>query len=72
MKRKPVESSMLQSVGYGREKRILELEFTSGQVYQYFDVPNSLYKDLMDASSHGSYFNAYIKDAYDFIRVGMG
>lgn len=60
---------MLESVGYDRKKRVLELEFTSGQVYQYFDVPAALYKELMEASSHGSYFNADIKDAYDFARV---
>lgn len=69
MKRKPVESSMIQSVGYDKSKQVLELEFTSRHMYQYFDVPAALYKELMEASSHGSYFNANIKDAYDFAKV---
>lgn len=69
MKRKPVESSMLQSIGYDRSKHVLELEFTSRQVYQYFDVPAALHKELLEASSHGSYFNDYIKDQFLFTKV---
>ena len=34
-----VRSSALRSVGYDQEQRVLEIEFTNGAVYRYFDVP---------------------------------
>jgi hypothetical protein len=61
MNRTPVSSSNLTSVGYDPEKMILEIEFKSGSIYQYFNVPESEHNGLMNAESHGKYFNANIK-----------
>jgi len=61
MQRTSVCSSNLASVGYNLECRILEVEFLSGSVYQYFGVPVSLYHGLMSAASKGSYLDTYIK-----------
>ena len=47
-----VESSNFASIGYDLEKEILEIEFNHGGVYQYFDVPQSVYEELMNADSH--------------------
>jgi len=47
----------------------LEIEFHSGGVYQYFDVPNSVCDALMSASSHGSYFHRNIKDKYQYQKI---
>ena len=63
-KRISVESNYLQSVGYDASEQVLEIEFKKGEVYQYKDVPIVVYTDLMNASSHGKYFNANIKDVY--------
>ena len=62
MKRTPVSSSNLASVGYDEISHTLEIGFVNGSVYQYFQVPAHVYRDLMNAASHGSYFNEYIKD----------
>ena len=61
MNREKVDSTNLASVGYDAENQILEIEFQNGGVYQYFDVPNSIYIGLMNASSHGQYFDKNIK-----------
>ena len=66
MNRTPVSSSNLSSVGYDPASKILEIEFHSGRVYQYFNVPESVYHGLMNASSKGGYFNQHIKDVYSF------
>src|SRR5688572_3679593 len=63
MEREPVDSTNLASVGYDPETQVLEIEFQSGGVYQYYDVPVELYEELMSASSHGSYFVHFIRDA---------
>lgn len=71
MHREPVASKVLRGVGYDPDRSILELEFTSDEVYRYFDVPPDLHAGLMTASSHGAFFAAHIRDAgFEFDRVG--
>ena len=69
MQRTEVESTTLRSVGYESAERILELEFTSGAVYQYFDVPESVWQGLLKAESKGKYFNREIRDDYSALPV---
>lgn len=69
MKREWVESSMMRAVGYDAKKLILEIQFQSGSIYEYFDVPREVYEGLMNASSLGRYFDDEIKDCYQFART---
>jgi len=70
MERIRVLSSMIRSVGYDRVESMLEIEFCSGSVYQYSNVPQEIYAELMSADSKGGYFEANIKQAgYDYQRV---
>lgn len=63
MTRTQVVSSNLESVGYDVASKTLEVEFKEGRVYQYFDVPASIYQGLMSADSHGSYLDKNVKKA---------
>jgi len=47
----------------------LEVEFTNGSIYQYFDVPGTEYQALVSASSVGSYLNQFIKTGYRYARI---
>lgn len=70
MNRTPVSSSSLASVGYDPENMVLEIEFYSGGIYQYFNVPESVYDGLTNADSHGKYFDVYIKKGgYSFQKI---
>jgi len=69
MNRIPVESSNLSSVGYDPDRRVLEIEFNSGGIYQYSSVPKSEYDGLMSASSKGSYFVQNIKNNYSTTKI---
>ena len=70
MERQSVESSNLASIGYDAENEILEVEFKHGGVYQYFDVPENVYDELMNATSHGQYFDRNVKKAgYEFEKM---
>lgn len=70
MKRIPVSSSQISSIGYKRTMQILEVEFNNGAVFQYFDVPERVYDGLMSASSIGSHFHRYVKNAgYSYSQV---
>ena len=70
MNRKSVESSNIASIGYDAENEILEIEFNHGGIYQYFNVPKNVYAEMMNASSHGRYFDRNIKKAeYEFQKM---
>jgi len=66
MDRTFVSSSNISSVGYDPSTETLEVKFTSGGLYQYFDVPESVYERFMNAYSKGSFFADHIKDRYRF------
>ena len=53
----------MNSAGYAEGKKILEIEFSSGEVYHYFDVPKELFIGLLNAESAGKFFNTRIKNA---------
>ena len=59
-----MESSAIASIGYDRATAVLEIEFTSGEIYLYRLVPSSVHRALLDAESKGRYFVAHIRDAY--------
>jgi hypothetical protein len=70
MKRKPVKSSALKSVGYNEEKKLLEVEILeTGRVYQYKEVPLEEYMSFIEAPSLGIYYNKIIKDRYEHDEV---
>lgn len=71
MDRQPVNSSNISSIGYDESSQTLEIEFLNGGIYQYYNVPQSVYEGLMSASSHGIYFDQNIKKAgYGYSKVG--
>ncbi len=69
MERQPVSSSMMRSVGYDPTSETLEVEFNSGAVWQYREVPQEVYEQLISSDSLGSYFRQLIKDQYPERRV---
>ncbi len=69
MKRTPVDSSNLATVGYEPSTRILEIEFHGGSVYQYYDVPEEVYRGLLEAVSKGGYFHRNIRARYPYRQV---
>ena len=65
MDRVPVSSSNVAAVGYDESNSTLEVEFKSGSVYQYFEVPARHFHVLSGGStSVGHYLNTEIKPHY--------
>ena len=64
MRRTRVESTAIESVGYDPGTAVLEVEFTSGEVYRYFAVPPSVYRSLLEADSPGHYFGEVVREVY--------
>jgi hypothetical protein len=70
MNRDPVASSNLNSVGYDEQSQTLEVEFSNGTVYQYYNVGSDLYDQFMRAPSKGQFLASYIRNAFPYSRVG--
>ncbi len=60
----PVESSMIEAIGYDAQARRLEVVFNTGRVYAYEGVPPEEYKALLAAPSKGSYMRSNIIGVY--------
>lgn len=69
MERIQVDSSNISSIGYDEDSLTLEVEFHSGAVYQYFDVPLNVFEGLRDAGSKGQYFAQHIKGYYRYAKI---
>ena len=59
-------SSVVSYMNYDEVQRVLRIGYTSGMVYDYFDVPEAVYKKMKVATSKGSFLNRYIKNKYAY------
>lgn len=61
MKRTPVVSTQIRSVGHDPKANVLHVEFQNGSVYSYPNVTADHHAALMGAKSLGEHFHANIK-----------
>jgi hypothetical protein len=65
-----VNSTNIDSVGYNADTQTLTVKFkVSGQIYEYLNVPQTLYEGLMTAESKGKYINDNIRSQFTYRRV---
>jgi hypothetical protein len=69
IKREPVVSTNVASVGYSRRLHALEIEFVRGAVYRFLNVPQKLYRRLLASDSKGHFIAENLRGKYDFVRV---
>jgi hypothetical protein len=69
MRRRRVDSSAITAVGYDPETRTLEVEFSSGSVYDYFGVAAPLYESFLGAPSKGRFFAHHIRGQFPSERA---
>lgn len=67
--RQSVQSSAVAKVGYSKRRHILEIEFVNGAIYRYFDIPLSVYRDLMSAESKARFYDSNIRKHYRSVLV---
>jgi len=67
-----VESTTLVTVSYDDTRELLQLEFCSRAVYQYFHVPAVVHQALLDAPSKGRYFNRAIRGRFPYSLISDG
>jgi len=69
VKRLPVESTALATVGYSQRLHVLEIEFRNGAIYRYLDVAPDLYEALINAHSKARFYDQNIRHKYRSLHV---
>lgn len=60
---------MIKSVGYNPKNQIFAVKFNNGSGYIYKDVPSTIIDGFITAESQGKFFNANIKNKYEYIQI---
>jgi hypothetical protein len=59
-----LNSSAILAVDYNMWSKDLTIQFTSGGLYTFHGVPESVFQGLVSASSPGEYYNRHIRGRY--------
>ncbi|HKX22807.1 MAG TPA: KTSC domain-containing protein [Rhizorhapis sp.] len=62
-------STAIRSMVYHPEERSLDIEFVTGRLYRYADVPPPVAEAMRRARSKGGFFNRCIRDRFRFRRL---
>jgi KTSC domain len=62
-------SSVVANFKYNRTRLILRIFFVSGSVYDYFRVPETVYDEMRQSGSKGTFLNLRIKGVYRFKKI---
>lgn len=69
VERVQLQSKAIASAGYDGQARVLEVEFTSGRIYRYTDVPSSVYEWLVRTPNKGAYLSRMVEGRYPYSEV---
>ena len=69
MERKRLNSSKLRSAGYDEKTRVLEIEMSNGDVFQYIGVYPEVYRRFVAAPNPTSFFDDKIAEEYSSKRL---
>lgn len=64
MDRIPVQSTDIRSIGYSNG--VLEIEFLSGGIYTYPNVPKIHFDCMVSYPHPGTYFHRYVRPYYPY------
>lgn len=65
-----VVSSNIAEVGW--EDEILTVEFLSGAQYEYYDCPEEIFNEFLEAPSKGRFFWRNIRGIYRYRKIRGG
>lgn len=62
-------STVVAAMRYYAHSRVLRIVYTSGNVYDYKDVPPEVYEAMKASGSKGVFLNTEIKGKYGYEKV---
>jgi len=64
-----VKSNNISKIGYNQEKQILRVEFANTGLYQYSEVPKTIYDEMVINESVGTYFSKNIRNIFKCTKL---
>lgn len=62
-------STAIRRIVYRPELSALDIEFVTGRVYRYLEVPEEIAAGFGRFRSKGGYFNRALRDRFEFVRL---
>lgn len=62
-------STVIAHIDYDALKTILTIQFVSGVVYEYLQVPETVYLSLKQSREKGVYLNKHIKGKFRYRKI---
>lgn len=56
----------VNAIGYTAKSKELSIEFKSGKMYTFYDVPKSVFTDMQNADNADTFFLKSVKGQYDY------
>jgi len=69
MELQSVVSSNLSKVGYDKKSSTLIIAFKTGSIYEFQDVPEEYYINLLKSPSIGNFFSTNIRKKFKFKKI---
>jgi hypothetical protein len=64
-----VDSSMIDAIDYDDDDEVLMVRFAGGEEYEYYNVEQEIYDELLRADSKGQFFWQNIRDYYSYSKT---
>lgn len=62
------DSTSIRGAEYDEMMRTLTIYFQSGGVYDFLEVPKTVFQEFANAESAGKFFHQHIRDEYDSMK----
>jgi hypothetical protein len=62
-------STAIRRIAYRPQAGALDIEFITGRVYRYFEVPEQVAAGFGRVRSKGGYFNRALRDQFAFVQL---
>lgn len=69
LKKKITTSSLISHISYVPPLKVLQITFKNGNVYWYYNVPKSVYDEMLSSPSFGKYFWENIRRKYTHKKI---
>lgn len=69
MEKTNIDTRLIKSMGYDKEKKIMEVEFTSDMIHQYRNFPEDLYNEMIKNKNIDKFFKINIVNRYHYNRL---
>lgn len=61
-------STVIKKYDYNPETQTLTIEYVSGLIYDYLNVPQMVYDEFRGSFSKGTFLNRHIKGKFEYVK----